>query len=64
MTQVWEQTSRTGSYDRGKWTGSTTFLIYDNLGTSLNVDQIRDGASAAGTLVFGAGNETDMEVLM
>lgn len=64
MTMVWEQTSRTGSYDRGKWTGSTTFLIYDNSGASLNIDLIRDNASIAGTLFFGAGNETDMEVLM
>jgi hypothetical protein len=64
MTLVWEQTSRTGSYDRGKWTGSTTYLIYDSAGASLTVHLIRNGASAAGTLDFGAGNEIDMAALM
>ena len=64
MTQVWQQTSRTGSYDRGKWTGSTTFLIYDNSGNSLDIHAIRTGGSTAGTLDFGAGNETTMETLM
>lgn len=64
MTMVWEQTSRTGSYDRGKWTGSTTFLIYNNDGSSLTVHDIRNSASTAGTLDFGAGNETTMEALM
>ncbi len=64
MTMVWEQTSRTGSYDRGKWTGTTTYLIYETTGASLTVDSIRNSASVAGTLVFGAGNETAMEILM
>jgi len=64
MTMVWEQTSRTGSYDRGKWTGSTTFLIYNDNGNSLTVHDIRNSASTAGTLDFGAGNETTMEALM
>lgn len=64
MTLVWQQTSRTGSYDRGKWTGSTTYLIYDSAGASLTVHLIRNGASAAGTLDFGAGNESDMAALM
>jgi hypothetical protein len=64
MTLVWQQTSRTGSYDRGKWTGSTTYLIYDSAGASLTVHLIRNGASAASTLDFGAGNETDMAALM
>lgn len=64
MTLVWQQTSRTGSYDRGKWTGSTTYLIYDSAGASLTVHLIRNGASTAGTLDFGAGNEPDMAALM
>jgi len=64
MTMVWEQTSRTGSYDRGKWTGSTTFLIYETTGNSLTVHDIRNSASAAGTLDFGAGDELTMELLM
>lgn len=64
MTLVWQQTSRTGSYDRGKWTGSTTYMIYDSAGASLTVHIIRNGASAAGTLDFGAGNEIDMAALM
>ena len=49
MTLVWQQTSRTGSYDRGKWTGSTAYLIYDNAGASLTVASIRADASTAGT---------------
>jgi len=64
MTLVWQQTSRTGSYDRGKWTGSTTYLIYDSAGAALTVHIIRNGASAAGALDFGAGNESDMAALM
>lgn len=64
MTLVWQQTSRTGSYDRGKWTGSTAYLIYDDAGASLTVASIRANASAAGTLVFGAGTETTMATLM
>lgn len=64
MTLVWQQTSRTGSYDRGKWTGSTTYLIYDSAAAALTVNIIRNGASAAGALDFGAGNESDMAALM
>ena len=64
MTLVWQQTSRTGSYDRGKWTGSTAYLIYDDAGVALTVASIRANASAAGTLVFGAGTETTMATLM
>ena len=64
MTLVWQQTSRTGSYDRGKWTGSTTYLIYDSAAAALTVHIIRNGASAAGALDFGAGNESDMAALM
>jgi hypothetical protein len=64
MTLVWQQTSRTGSYDRGKWTGSTTYLIYESTGSSLNVNAIRNDASTAGTLDFGAGNESAMAALM
>jgi len=64
MTLVWQQTSRTGSYDRGRWTGSTTYLIYDDAAAALTVHDIRSNASTAGTLVFGAGTETTMATLM
>lgn len=64
MTMVWEQTSRTGSFDRGKWTGSTTFLIYEDTGSSLSVETIRNSAVAAGVLDFGAGDEINMQTFM
>ena len=65
MTLVYNQVTRSASFNRDRWSGVTTYLVFDSAGASFNVDQIRSSASAAGCLDFGGtGAETAMALLM
>jgi len=59
MSITWEQKSRTATYDRGRWTGSTTFLCY-NADASITINELRNSA----VLSFGGGADGTMANLM
>ena len=59
MSITWEQKSRTATYDRGRWTGSTTFLCY-NADASITINELRQSA----VLSFGGGADGTMANLM
>ena len=52
----WTQVSRSATFDKGKWSGSQSFIVYDTTGQSINVADIANDAPTYQT--FGSGSET------
>lgn len=58
MTQVWTKLSRTATFDRGKWTGTQNYRIFDDANASLTIAAL--ATTGASHEVFGDGDETTM----
>lgn len=60
MTLVWQQVNKTSTYDRGRWSGSHSYIVYDDANASILIIDLINAAGAAGVQVFGAGTETTL----
>lgn len=56
MTLVWNQVTRSATFDKGRWSGQHTYIVYDDGGIAINVATIAAGAGAY--QVFGGGTES------
>jgi len=62
MTLVWTKRERQATYDRGRWSGTQSYLVTDDAGISISVYTIASGASAYE--VFGGGDDGTMATYM
>lgn len=53
---VWKQVGRSATFDKGKWSGTQQFIVYDSTGQSINVADIANDASTH--QVFGDGADS------
>lgn len=60
MTLVWQQVNKTSTYDRGRWSGTHSYVVYDDANASILIIDLINAAGAAGVQVFGAGTETTL----
>ena len=60
MTLVWQQVNKTSTYDRGRWSGTHSYIVYDDANASILIIDLINAAGAAGVQVFGAGTETTL----
>lgn len=44
MTLIWKPQERSATYDRGKWSASQNYTVYDDTGTALNVYTIANAS--------------------
>lgn len=62
MTLVWTSRERQATYDRGRWSGTQSYLVTDDGGAPISVYMIASDASAYE--VFGGGNDILLEEYM
>ena len=62
MALVWTKRERQATYDRGRWSGTQSYLVTDDGGISISVYTIASGATAYE--VFGGGDDTSMAAYM
>jgi len=62
MALVWTKRERQATYDRGRWSGTQSYLVTDDAGISISVYTIASGATAYE--VFGAGDDGTMAAYM
>ena len=62
MALVWTKRERQATYDRGRWSGTQSYLVTDDAGISISVYTIASGASAYE--VFGGGDDGTMATYM
>ena len=62
MALVWTKRERQATYDRGRWSGTQSYLVTDDGGISISVYTIATGASTYE--VFGGGDDTSMAAYM
>lgn len=62
MTLVWTKRERQATYDRGRWSGTQSYIVTDDAGVSISVYTIASGASAYE--VFGGGDDASMAAYM
>ena len=62
MALVWTKRERQATYDRGRWSGTQSYLVTDDGGISISVYTIASGATAY--QVFGGGDDTSMAAYM
>ena len=60
MTLVWQQVNKTTTLDRGRWSGTQSYVVYDDANASILIIDLINAAAAAGVQVFGAGTETTL----
>ena len=60
MTLVWQQVNKTTTLDRGRWSGTQNYVVYDDSNASILIIDLISAAGAAGVQVFGAGTETTL----
>jgi len=60
MTLVWQQVNKTTTLDRGRWSGTQNYVVYDDANASILIIDLINAAAAAGVQVFGAGTETTL----
>lgn len=62
MALVWTKRERQATYDRGRWSGTQSYLVTDDGGISISVYTIASGASSYE--VFGGGDDGSMAAYM
>ena len=62
MTLVWTKRERQATYDRGRWSGTQSYLVTDDADASISVYTIASGSSLY--QVFGGGDDTSMAAYM
>ena len=62
MTLVWTKRERQATYDRGRWSGTQSYLVTDDAAASISVYTIASGSSTY--QVFGGGDDTSMAAYM
>lgn len=62
MTLVWTKRERQATYDRGRWSGTQSYIVTDDAGVSISVYTIASGASSYE--VFGGGDDSYMDPYM
>jgi len=62
MALVWTKRERQATYDRGRWSGTQSYLVTDDAGISISVYTIASGASVYE--VFGGGDDASMAGFM
>jgi len=64
LTLVWQQVNKTTTLDRGRWSGTQSYVVYDNANQSVLIIDLINAAAAAGVQVFGGGSETTLGTYM
>ena len=62
MALVWTNRERQATYDRGRWSGTQSYLVTDDAAASISVYTIASGSSSYE--VFGGGDDTSMAAYM
>ena len=62
MALVWTKRERQATYDRGRWSGTQSYLVTDDAAASISVYTIASGSSTY--QVFGGGDDTSMAAYM
>ena len=62
MAIVWTKRERQATYDRGRWSGTQSYLVTDDAAASISVYTIASGSSTY--QVFGGGDDTSMAAYM
>lgn len=62
MTLIWTNRERQATYDRGRWSGTQSYLVSDDAAASINIYEIASTASSYE--VFGNGDDYDIAVYM
>ena len=62
MALVWTKRERQATYDRGRWSGTQSYLVTDDGALSISVYTIASGSSSYE--VFGGGDDTSMAAYM
>jgi len=62
MALVWTKRERQATYDRGRWSGTQSYLVTDDAGISISVYTIASGATTYE--VFGGGDDGTMATYM
>lgn len=62
MALVWTKRERQATYDRGRWSGTQSYLVTDDGAASITVYTIASGASSYE--VFGGGDDNTMAAYM
>lgn len=59
MALVWQNGTRSATFDRGKWQGTQNYIVYDDAGAAINVyDLASTGPPTAG---FGGGQDPQVD---
>jgi len=65
MALVWTKRERQATYDRGRWSGTQSYLVRDDADAAVSVYTIASGAiSPVNYQVFGAGDDASMAAYM
>jgi len=64
MTLVWQQVNKTTTLDRGRWSGTQSYVVYDDANASILIIDLINAAGLAGVQVFGGGSEATLGTYM
>ena len=62
MALVWQNGTRSATFDRGKWQGTQNYIVYDDTGASINVYDL--ASTGPPTLGFGGGQDPTLDTYL
>ena len=62
MALVWQNGTRSATFDRGKWQGTQNYTVYDDTGAAINVYDL--SSTGPPTLGFGGGQDPTLDTYL